>query len=171
MNRRDTKVEFACGLHETALGLFQKIPVSLLAFLGRFALASVFWLSGQTKIEGFSFSFLTAPETWQFGLPYFASSTLFLFQEEYTVPLLPPIVSAYLATWVENIGAVFLLLGLATRWTALAFLGMTVVIQIFVYPGAYSVHATWAAVLLYLIVYGPGKISLDHLLIRNFCKR
>lgn len=171
MSMQDNHTTAAGGVHGLLLGVSRKIPLSLMALLGRFALAAVFWLSGQTKIEGFSFNFLTAPETWEFGVPHFASSTLYLFQEKYAVPLLPPVASAYLATWLENIGAIFLLLGFATRWTALAFLGMTAVIQIFVYPSAYVVHATWTAILLYLLAYGPGKISVDHLLIRRFCKR
>ncbi|MGS0757632.1 DoxX family protein, partial [Roseateles sp. GG27B] len=55
-----------------------------------------------------------------------------------------------------------LLIGLCTRFSALAMLGMTLVIQFFVYPGAYATHGTWAAVLLYLIARGPGTLSVDH---------
>jgi putative oxidoreductase len=57
---------------------------------------------------------------------------------------------------------IFLLLGLATRLSALGLLGMTLVIQVFVYPGAYATHGTWAALLLLLISRGPGRVSLDH---------
>ena len=55
-----------------------------------------------------------------------------------------------------------LLIGLATRFSALALLGMTLVIQLLVYPGAYATHGVWAAVLLYLMARGPGALSLDH---------
>jgi putative oxidoreductase len=57
---------------------------------------------------------------------------------------------------------VLLLLGLGTRYAALGLLVMTAVIQFFVYPGAYATHGVWAAVLLYLIARGPGRLSLDH---------
>jgi putative oxidoreductase len=54
--------------------------------------------------------------------------------------------------------------GLASRFAALALLGMTLVIEIFVYPEAYVTHGLWATVLLLIIKYGPGSISLDHLI-------
>ena len=64
-----------------------------------------------------------------------------------------------------------ILLGLATRFSSLALLGMTLTIQLFVYPGAYPTHGTWAAVLLLLIARGPGVLSVDHLLARHFGQR
>ena len=67
-------------------------------------------------------------------------------------------------------GALFpllLLLGLGTRFSALALLGMTLVIEIFVYPDAYPTHGTWAALLLYLMARGPGVFSIDHLLAKR----
>jgi putative oxidoreductase len=45
---------------------------------------------------------------------------------------------------------------------------MTLTIQLFVYPDAYPTHGTWAAVLLFLLVLGPGKLSLDHWISRRF---
>ena len=60
-----------------------------------------------------------------------------------------------------------LIVGLATRFSALALLIMTLVIQIFVYPNAYIVHGTWAAILLMLMKYGPGPLSIDHILYRR----
>jgi len=63
---------------------------------------------------------------------------------------------------------VLLLLGLATRFSALALLGMTVVIQILVYPGAYATHGVWATVLLFLIAKGPGRLSIDHWIKRRY---
>ena len=66
---------------------------------------------------------------------------------------------------------VLLLLGLATRYSALALLVMTLVIEVFVYPEAYPTHGVWAAVLLYLIARGPGVISVDHLLAARMARR
>jgi putative oxidoreductase len=67
----------------------------------------------------------------------------------------------------EHVFPFLLLIGLATRFSALALLGMTLVIQLFVYPDAYATHGTWAALLLYLMARGPGALSIDHWLARR----
>ena len=87
-----------------------------------------------------------------------------LFREEYKVPLLPPEFAAHMAAYAEHLFPLLLLLGLATRFSALALLGMTAVIQIFVYPDAWPTHLTWAVALLYLAGRGAGPISLDRAL-------
>lgn len=110
--------------------------------------AVVFWLSGRSKVEG-----------WQIK-----DSTWFLFEQEYKLPLIPSDWAAVLATLAEHALPVALVLGLATRLSALALLGMTAVIQIFVYPEAWTTHGLWAACFLALIAQGPGRLSLDHLL-------
>lgn len=144
--------------------LASRIPHSLIALLGRFAIAAVFWKSGQTKIEGLAIDLLDG--TWQWGWPRLADSAVYLFREEYRLPLLPPELAAILAATAEHLLPVLLLLGLATRFSALGLLIMTAVIQLFVYPDAYPTHGTWAAVLLYLLARGPGVLSLDHGLAR-----
>jgi len=83
------------------------------------------------------------------------------------VPVIPPDIAAYLATYQELIGSVLLVIGLATRLTALAFIGMVAVIQIFVYPEGWPVHILWFALLFLLLSRGPGAISVDHLLWRR----
>ncbi|GGC04468.1 hypothetical protein GCM10011352_33340 [Marinobacterium zhoushanense] len=148
------------------ISLFSRIPESLLALLGRFSIAAVFWTSGQTKIEGFALNIVDGH--FELGWPRFAGSTLYLFREEYALPLLPVELAATLATLAEHLFPVLLLFGLATRFSALALLIMTLVIQIFVYPGAYPTHGVWATVLLYLMIRGPGKASIDHWLQRRF---
>jgi putative oxidoreductase len=72
-----------------------------------------------------------------------------------------------LAAVVEHVFPLLILIGLATRFSALALLVMTLTIQIFVYPDAYPTHGTWAAILLYLIAKGPGALSLDALIARR----
>ncbi len=77
------------------------------------------------------------------------------------MPLVPPDVAAYMATYAETFFPILLVLGLLTRLSALALLGMTAVIEIFVYPLAWPTHLTWAALMLYLIGRGAGRFSLD----------
>ena len=110
--------------------------------------AVVFWQSGRSKVEGFQIK----------------DSTWFLFEQEYKLPLIPSDWAAVMATLAEHALPVLLVLGLATRLSALALLGMTSVIQLFVYPEAWPTHGLWAACFLALVARGPGRLSLDHLL-------
>ena len=132
--------------------LLERIPVALPQLLFRFGVGLVFWRSAQSKLA-----------SWD--------TTLLLFREEYKVPVLPPEFTAYLATVVELTAPILLTLGLATRLGAAALLGMTLVIQIFVYPQSYPDHLLWAGPLLYLVIRGPGVVSLDHLIRRRFERR
>jgi putative oxidoreductase len=118
----------------------------LLALAARLGIAGVFWLSGRTKVEGW----LTVSE-----------NAVALFADEYKVPLLPPELGAHLAAYAEHLFPILLVLGLFTRASALALLGMTAVIQIFVYPAAWPTHLVWAVALLYRAGRGPGRVSLD----------
>ena len=121
----------------------------LIALASRFALAAIFWLSGRTKVDGL----LTVNDT-----------AYTLFREDYKVPLLPPEFAAHMATYAEHFLPVLLVIGLATRLSALGLLGMTTVIQIFVYPDAWPTHLTWAVPMLYLIGRGGGRISADSII-------
>jgi putative oxidoreductase len=147
------------------ISLFNRIPYALIAVLGRFSIAAVFWKSGQTKIEGLAIDLVSGD--FQLGWPRLQDSTVYLFQEEYRVPLLPAEFAAVMATIAEHVFPILILVGLATRFSALALLGMTLVIQVFVYPGAYPTHGVWATVLLLLIAQGPGKFSVDHWIARR----
>lgn len=135
--------------------LAERIPESLMLLFTRVTLAGVFWRSGRTKIEEGSW----------FGI---SENTYFLFQEEYRGVPLPSDLAAVMATVSEHLFPILLVLGLLTRLSALALLGMTVVIQIFVYPEAWwQVHSLWVALALVLIVRGGGLLSLDALLTRR----
>lgn len=144
------------------------IPDSLIALLGRFSIAAVFWKSGQTKIEGFAVDLIAGDV--QLGWPHLADSAIALFESEYRLPFLPPELAAPMAAFAEHFFPVLILVGLATRFSALALLMMTLTIQLFVYPDAYPTHGVWATVLLVLIARGPGTISVDHWLTRTFAK-
>lgn len=147
-------------LTQTFIGLCQRIPNSLIAFIARFSIAAVFWKSGQTKVEGFVIDLIGGE--FSLGWPRLSDSAIALFKDEYHLPLIPPEIAAPMAAFAEHFFPVLILLGLATRLSALALLGMTAVIQLLVYPGAYPTHGVWAAVLLFLVAHGPGKVSVDH---------
>ena len=125
-----------------------------LLLLARVAPAAIFWQSGRTKVDG-----------WQLS-----DSALYLFENEYRVPLLAPYSAAVLAAVAEHL-LPLLLLGLGTRLAALVLLGMTLVIQLFVYPAAWPTHGTWAVALLLLLAQGPGRLALDQVLSGYWHKR
>ena len=150
----------------SAVQMLDRLPISPIAFLARFSIAAVFWKSGQTKIEGLSIDLIAGE--FHFAVPRLYQSAVTLFRDEYKLPLIPPELAAYMAASAEHVFPVLLLFGLMTRFSALALLGMTLVIEIFIYPDAYPTHGVWAALLLYLIARGPGKISLDHWFSRSY---
>ncbi|MGE0036052.1 MAG: DoxX family protein [Xanthobacteraceae bacterium] len=127
------------------------IPYWFLALLTRISIAAVFWRSGQTKVDGWRLS----------------DSAIELFRTEYKLPLIDPVFAAYMATIAEHVFPLLLVIGLATRFAALALLIMTLVIEIFVYPEAWPTHGTWAACFLLLMMRGAGPVSLDHLIVRR----
>lgn len=143
------------------IAVCQKVPYSLVALLARFSIAAVFWTSAQTKVQGLVINLVEGE--FHPGWPRLSDSAVALFRNEYKLPLLPPELAAVLAATAEHSLALLILLGLATRFSALGLLGMTLVIQVLVYPGAYATHGTWAALLLMLLTRGPGVLSLDHL--------
>jgi len=153
------------SLTRTLTGLLARIPHSLIAVLGRFSIAAVFWKSGETKIQGFALDIVSG--TFQFGMPRLSDSAIDLFREEYRLPFLSPELAAPLAAFAEHLFPALILVGLATRFSALALLIMTLTIEIFVYPDAYPTHGVWATVLLFLMARGPGVFSLDHLIARH----
>lgn len=150
----------AGGAIQRVIACFARTPESLIAALGRFSIAAVFWKSGQTKIEGFALDIVDG--TFELGLPHVSDSAFALFRHEYQLPLVSPEIAAPLAAIAEHVFPFLLLIGLATRFSAAALLVMTLVIQVFVYPGAYPTHGVWATVLLYLMARGGGLLSIDH---------
>lgn len=130
-------------------GLISRIPLDIVALMLRIFPGMVFFVSGRTKVEGlFSIS----------------DSTWFLFENEYALPIIPSGLAAVMATTAEHVLPILLILGLGTRLSAIGLLGMTMVIQIFVYPDAWVTHGLWASALLALVAIGPGALSLDRLL-------
>jgi len=125
------------------------LPDAALLLLDRVAVAAIFFLSGRTKVE---------------GLFTIKDSTYELFRSEYALPLVPPELAAQMAATAEHVLPLLLVLGLCTRGAALGLLGMTAVIEIFVYPDAWPTHLSWAALLLPLVAKGGGRWSLDRVM-------
>jgi putative oxidoreductase len=135
-------------------GLLNDIPHDAIALLARFSVGAVFWQSGLTKLDGWHVS----------------DSAVYLFQTEYKLPLINPWAAAHLGAFSELSFPILLFVGLASRFSALALLCMTLVIEIFVYPDAWPTHGTWAVCFLLVIARGPGLFSLDHLIARGLCR-
>jgi putative oxidoreductase len=134
------------------IGWMELIPYWLIALVARLGPAGVFWRSGQTKLNG-----------WQV-----TDSAVALFENEFQLPVISPWLAAHITAYAEFIFPVLLVLGLATRFSALALLIMTAVIEIFVFPDAWPIHGTWAACFLILMTRGPGVISLDHFISQRY---
>ena len=129
----------------------QSIPYSLPALLARAAIADIFWRAASTKLANFDL-------------------TIALFQDEYlrNLPFLPAAPMAYLATSLEIAMPALIVAGLLTRLATLPLIGMTLFIQIFVYPTSWPDHLVWIALLVFLLSRGPGVVSLDALVARMF---
>lgn len=130
----------------SVLALPERIPEWFIALVARLGVAGVFFMSGRTKVD---------------GLLHIKDSTYYLFETDYKLPLIPPAIAAHAATYSEHLFSILLVLGLFTRLSAAAFLGMTLVIEIFVYPDAWPTHLSWAGLLIYLVARGGGALSLD----------
>lgn len=138
----------AAGVIARVLSWLDAVPYSALAIPLRLAIATVFWNSAMTKLANWD-------------------TAVALFVDEYKVPLIPPEILAYITVSIELSTPVLLVLGLLTRPVAAVLLGMTAVIEIFVYPQAWPTHIQWAAMLLVLLCRGPGKLALDEWLRRG----
>ena len=121
----------------------------------RLWVANVFFKSGLVKLQSFE-------------------STIFLFEFEYQVPLLSPTTAAYLGTFTELAFPVLLALGLGGRFSA-AVLFIFNIVAVISYPDLHAAgikdHQLWGFMLAILVFYGPGKLSLDHVLMKKFARR
>ena len=97
-----------------------------------------------------------------------SDNAVYLFRTEYKLPLIDAWTAASLTAFNEHIFSALLVVGLASRLSALVLLVMTLVIEVFVYPDAWPTHGTWAACLLLVVARGGGAFSLDHLVARRF---
>lgn len=130
---------------------------SLVQLVLRIALSVPFWRSGILKWDGF----LRLNDT-----------AVTLFSDEFMLHLpggpyhFPaPTMMAFLSGSGEIMFPVLLVLGLGTRFAALGLLLMTLIVE-FTVPDGWPIHLTWAAMALGIMAYGPGRLSLDHLICR-----
>jgi putative oxidoreductase len=123
------------------------VPLSLTLLAMRIGVGSVFFKAGLLKYQSFEFA-------------------VKLFEDEYKVPLLSPLVAARITMFNELTWPVFLFLGLTTRFATLPILGSIAVIQIFVYPSAWTENLVWASILVLLLTRGAGALSVDYLIER-----
>lgn len=142
----------ALGVIGRVLQWLDAVPYAFLAIPLRLAVATVFWNSAMTKLANWD-------------------TAVALFVDEYKVPLVSPEIAVYMAVSIELTTPVLLVLGLFTRPAALVLLGMTTVIEVFVYPQAWPTHIQWAAMLLVLLCRGPGKLAIDEWLRRGLLAR
>jgi putative oxidoreductase len=142
-------------LVDKAVHLIQRIAnPSLVQLAVRFALAVPFWKSGILK--------------WA-GLFQLSDTAITLFTDEFVLHLPggpyhypAPEVMAFLSGCGEIMFPALLVLGLATRFAALGLLFMTFIVELTV-PDGWPIHITWAAMALAIMAWGPGRISIDHL--------
>jgi len=139
---------------ERVIATLDGIPYWFIALAARIFPAAVFWQSGQTKVAGW----------------HLKPSAIALFQNEYQLPLIDPAIAAQASACSEHVFPILLVIGFATRLSALALLLMTAVIEIFVYPDAWPTHGVWATCFLILIARGPGLLSFDHLIARKYAR-
>ena len=143
----------------------ETLPAPDLNLFARLYIATVFFKSGRTKVTGEQGEGL-----WDSIISYItpSDSALFLFEEEYALPFISADVAAQLAILAETVLPLLLILGFATRLSAFALFIMTLIIQVFVYPGLWTEHVIWAVALLLLILRGGGRITLDCLFLKKY---
>jgi putative oxidoreductase len=162
MNTKLTEAKIASGgyrlrvfeVGDKAVAIVRAIArPSVVQLVLRIAVAVPFWRSGILKWSGF----LQLNDT-----------AIFLFSDEFKLHLpggpysFPaPAVMAFMSGSVEIMAPVFLVLGLGTRFAALALLAMTCIVELTV-PDGWPIHITWAAMALGIIAWGPGPFSIDY---------
>ena len=149
---------------------FAALLYALVALGLRLVMARVFFLSGQAKIEGPELPIhLSIPNANLPALDFtvilpttIKAATYQMFETQYAALPLPSTLAAVLFTYAEFVLPIFLVLGFATRISALLLLGMTLLLQLYVLPAMWwTVHVYWVSILAVLICKGPGALSID----------
>lgn len=146
----------ACGL----------IPFALVSLLLRLVMARLFFLDGQSKIDGPIVAFNIHDIPFSVILPQSVRADTFaVFAAQYSGLPVSSTIAAYVVSYGEFLLPIMLVLGLGTRFAALLLLGLIAVVQIYVMPQSLWVtHVYWASILLVLTSLGAGQISLDQII-------
>lgn len=138
------------------------VPYALVALVLRLVCARIFFLDGQSRVDG-----LFVPLKWHdiatsFVLPLqVKAEAIAAFLPNAGFPLSPAL-AAYVVAGAEFLLPICLVLGFATRFAAFGLLIVTVLLQVFVMPQAlWSAHVYWASMLLVLLSLGAGSLSID----------
>ncbi len=142
-------IRYVCSMGNKRIGNASWFQAASLLVV-RLWLAEVFFMSGLTKIKSWN-------------------TTVALFADEYKVPVLSPEIAAYITTTAELFLPTLLVLGLMTPLSVLGLMGMTLVIELFVYPDT-TEHYYWLLLMGVLLTHGSGKFGLDHWLMKRFGK-
>ena len=146
------RVAAAAVLSRRLLAALDSFPLSLGLIFARLSVAVVFWMSGRTKMDGWAIS----------------DSAIYLFEFEYRLPFIDPVIAVHAAAAAEHFFPLLLLLGLGARFAAVSLMIMIAVIQLLVLPDGWPTHFLWFSLLFMVLVRGPGVISLDHLIRRRW---
>ena len=134
------------GLIRTILVWLEKTPHNCLALLARLGIAAIFWRAGMDKMTNWSIS----------------NETYTAFIEKYDIPLFSSAIGAELATYVEHVSPVLVLIGLAARAASAWLIAVTLIIFLFVHSGEWPDFIIWGFAMIYILVKGPGEWSFDH---------
>lgn len=140
---------------DATANLFERIPYALIGLMGRLSLAWLFWTAGRARVGN----------SWNILEPRY--DTMAMFRGAYDIRYIPYEFAAIATQLAEFLLPILLALGIASRFAALGLLILISVFEIFVHPGPYAVHGAWAALLLMIIKFGPGSLSLDEALGRR----
>ena len=129
--------------------LFERVPYSFIGLLARLSVAWQFWEAGRARLDG----------DWNIIEPRSATMTMYL--GGYNIRWIPYETAAIITQVAEFALPILLALGLASRFAAFGLLVIVAVFEVFVHPGPYAIHGMWAALLLMIMRFGPGSLSLD----------
>lgn len=139
------------------------LPYALVGLALRLTMARAFFLDGQSRIDGPHVPLNVQDFSFSMVLPAAVKTeTINAFLTQIPPLPVPPVLAAYVLSFAEFVLPICLLIGFATRFSALALLALTVMLQLFVMPQAlWTTHVYWASILLVLISMGGGQISVD----------
>lgn len=135
--------------------LFERVPYSFIALVARLSVAWPIWEAGRARVDG----------GWNILVP--RSATMAMYLGGWNLRLISYDWAAIATQLAEFALPILLAVGLASRFAAFGLLVLLVVFELFVHSGPYALHGAWAALLLMVMRFGPGSVSLDDALGRR----